>query len=871
MRLHTRAALIAAVTSAALLTTGLPVAAQTPTADAAAAAARASSPPTPIAPDAPEPATPPTGAAEEAPVTDPSALPEASAAAAPPTIRNPITDSFSDSYADPSILRGKDGWYYLYATSDPLVAGGEFGLMHISRTRDFAEWEYLGTVFDDDTKPAWADEDSFFWAPDVRYLGGEYLMYYTVTDSAAKPGDDAGIGVASAPTPAGPWRDSGRPVVESRAIPDTDPVQYRGLIDPALFTDDDGRNYLYVGGFAGGLAVVELDATGRRTIGDLQQTAVSDRYEGSYVVKHDGYYYLMVSAAGCCSAVVSGYSVFAGRSESPRGPFVDREGVPMNQSQAGGTQVIAANGNTWVGVGHHAVITDVSGQDWMLYHGIDRDDGWLEEPGSINRRPTLIDRMDWIDGWPVVNAGAYASDGPITAPVTASAFGIDSDAPAAGSAFRGLGSTWRASTDRVGDAGAIAQLRPTRRVDAAALLRSSVRGEQRVTADVRLAGSGRGQGCVKLSGLRDGVAVCIDGNAHQLTLTSRSGGARDVQRVDIPRRIDLRDWLALTVELRAGGVYATVSESGLNDPAAEAVSTLARGDGAAALRLTATGPGADVDNVAVVPAFTPVIERVPDPAVGDVTYSQDFDSDLDDVLADGWQELGGPREESRERRSQSPDDGAVALRDPRSTATLGAPETIVPRAAPEDADEEGTGAYVSDGALEWPLRGDDLTGPDGTGANLVRDAPEGDWVAETKLRLDLGTDEVRNFQQAGLIVYENDDSFLRQSTLALGRARTIEFLKEIRFGDQTFSGGHLDGPADEVIWLRIRHTTNDAGEHLYRSASSIDGRTWRWGMVWTLPAGADTRIGLQAGGGADPEAAARFDYFRLRAAPYSLV
>ena len=30
-------------------------------------------------------------------------------------------------------------------------------------------------------------------------------MYFTVTDTAANPGGDPGIGVATAPTPAGPW------------------------------------------------------------------------------------------------------------------------------------------------------------------------------------------------------------------------------------------------------------------------------------------------------------------------------------------------------------------------------------------------------------------------------------------------------------------------------------------------------------------------------------------------------------------------------------------------------------------------------------------------------------------------------------------
>ena len=68
---------------------------------------------------------------------------------------------------------------------------------------------------------------------------------------------------------------------------------------------------------------------------------------------------------------------------------------------------------------------------------------------------------------------------------------------------------------------------------------------------------------------------------------------------------------------------------------------------------------------------------------------------------------------------------------------------------------------------------------------LLHDAtPNGTWIAETKLHLDLGENEVRNFQQAGLIAYENDDDFARLSSVAIWNTRQTEF------------GRELDGPAD---------------------------------------------------------------------------
>lgn len=737
----------------------------------------------------------------------------------PATITNPISSPFADSYADPAVLRGKDGWWYAYATSDPLVSGGEFGLMHMARTLDFAEWEYLGTVFDETTRPGWAAEGSFFWAPDVRYVDGEYRLYYTVTDSLAAPGADPGIGMATAPTPAGPWTDIGEPVLGSVELPgDGDEPRYQGLIDPSVFVDDDGEIYLYVGGFAGGPHVTRLDDTGRTAVGDLTQVAVGDRYEGSYVLRKGDYYYLMLSAAGCCSSVASGYSVFVGRSTSPMGPFVDADGVPLLDSRAGGTQVLASNGNRWVGVGHHAVLSDSTGQDWIVYHGIDREDGWLTEPGGINKRPMLIDRMDWVDGWPVVNAGAGASEEPVPGPVLGSAMGIDSQDPAAGRAFTALTGSFRSVTDTTTDAGAIASLQPKRKLPGIATARELLRGENRVAADVRL--DDDTELCWRVDGLRRTVSICLDESDRTLQVRAHGRGGTESAVVDVPDRIDLGEWHTLVVTLTADGLRAELQESGLGDPVAVAETDLPRGGGAQGLlSLLARGGGAELDNLTVAPLAEQPTELVPEPFVGDVQWSEGFDGDLDDVLANGWSLL-----------------------------------------------QEHPGLEVADGALQWPLTGGDSASGNG-GPALLRPAPEGDWVIETDLELDLGTDTVRNFQQGGLVVYAGPEQFVRLSSVALGEARVVEFFTKRVHQGAVVQGGHLDGPPATAITLRIVRTHNEAGEQLYRSAFSIDGgETWRWGMTWTMPAGTDVQIGLHAGGGATPATVASFEEFRVREA-----
>jgi arabinan endo-1,5-alpha-L-arabinosidase len=761
----------------------------------------------------------------------------------PATITNPISSPFADTYADPSILRGHDGYYYAYATSDPLRDGDEPGDMHVARTKDFSSWEYEGTVFDGDNRPEWAAKGSHFWAPDVRYINGKYAMYYTVTDSAAKPGEDMSIGMATAPTPTGPWTDSGGPVVESRVLEkaaedaDADPAEaaddsadnsdadeppsYQGLIDPALFADDDGSLYLYLGGFAGGPQVTRLSDDGTKAKGDLHQVASTDRYEGSFVVRHGKYYYLMLSAANCCGAASSGYSVFAGRSESPMGPFVDQDGNPLLDSRSGGTQVLASNGNKWVGVGHHAVFSDTTGQDWILYHGIDRNDSWLNEPGGINKRPMLVDKLDWIDDWPVVNEGKGASDQPVPGPTTGTALGIASDDPASGKALTSLSGSFRSTDDTSGDAGAVGALRPAHHLPAVATSRQVVHGNARIETDLRLADKD-GNVCARVDGLLGGTRVCLDGARGELSVRPAHGRTATTS---LPARVDPTQWHTLVVTADGGDVRAELQESRLEDPVAVAEThgkgTHAAWPRAGLLSLTSTRSGADLDNLSVAPLATAPAQKVADPEVGKVTGTESFDGSLADVEDRGWTLQG---------------------KDP--------------------------GMKVSGGKLSFPLTDHDVGGdPDqAKGAPLLlHDAPDGDWVMDADMHLDVGQDTVRDFQQAGLIVYGDDDQFVRLSSVALGTSRVMEFYKRDDADGEVVGGGHQDGPTAKDMTLRIMRTHNDDGEQIYRSAFSTDGgKTWKWGMTWTLPEGTDVQVGLQAGGGAKPATNAVFDEVRFR-------
>ena len=346
------------------------------------------------------------------------------------TYRNPLEvripgDGLVESCADPSIIRGQtpgDTAWYIYCTTDPLndedrdpVTGNfNFHFVPILRSYDLVNWTYMGDAFT--SRPGWVADDAGLWAPEIKYFNGQYYLYYTASWTDL-PGGGSAIGVATSPSPTGPWTDSGGPVVEPHA-PGCCPNDRRWVFDPEV-VEVGGQKYIFYGSYFGGISARTLTPDGLHSNPASQtEIAISNRYEGPNIVQRGGYFYLFVSATDCCRGPLTGYSVFVGRSTNILGPYVDRSGQSFLQGQVGGTPVISMNGNRWVGTGHNDVFTDFDGQDWMVYHAIDRFDPYFAEPNPqrLNKRPVLMDALDWVNGWPTVRGGQWASDTPQHAP-----------------------------------------------------------------------------------------------------------------------------------------------------------------------------------------------------------------------------------------------------------------------------------------------------------------------------------------------------------------------------------------------------------------------------------------------------------------------
>ncbi|GAB3607553.1 hypothetical protein GCM10027413_29620 [Conyzicola nivalis] len=320
------------------------------------------------------------------------------------------------SCADPDVIRGQekgDTSWYLYCTSDALFederdAAGGLVIHNVPmfRSEDLVTWSYVGDAFP--TKPSWVAPTGGVWAPEISYRDGRYLLYYGASETTL-PGGSSAIGVATSDSPTGPWTDTGVPVVNP------DPAG-RWQFDPEVLTTKDAT-YLYFGSYFGGIFARELATDGLTTDAASEtRITVDNRYEGAVVLRHGGWYYLLASATNCCNGPLTGYAVFAARSKSPLGPFVDRDGVSVLDGRVGGTPVLTQNGNRWVGTGHNTVFTDFDGQDWTIYHAVDQGDPYYAGDVGYTKRPALLDPLDWRQGWPVVRGGAGPSDETMPAP-----------------------------------------------------------------------------------------------------------------------------------------------------------------------------------------------------------------------------------------------------------------------------------------------------------------------------------------------------------------------------------------------------------------------------------------------------------------------
>jgi beta-xylosidase len=251
--------------------------------------------------------------------------------------------------ADPYVLQ-HEGKYYLYGT------GGRRGIKVYVST-DLANWSAAAGArggYALDSVDVWGSHG--FWAPEVYRIDGKFRMYFTVEEH---------IAVAESDSPLGPFTQTAANFAPFH--PDIKEI------DTHVFTDDDGRRYLYFVRFTGGnqLWVAEL-ADDLRSIKENTLTfcfgtsqpwedSAREPYpharvnEGPFILKHKGLYYLTYSANHTANP---DYGVGYATSTSPMGSWTKHEGNP----------ILTGNGTSINGPGHHSFTRSPSGQLYIVYH-----------------------------------------------------------------------------------------------------------------------------------------------------------------------------------------------------------------------------------------------------------------------------------------------------------------------------------------------------------------------------------------------------------------------------------------------------------------------------------------------------------------------
>jgi beta-xylosidase len=227
---------------------------------------------------------------------------------------------------DPTVLF-HDGKYYLYPTGDNRG-------YDVYVSMDLVNWQKGPRVF--------RSQEPGVWAPDVFYndLDRTFYLYYTVNGR---------IGVATANRPDGVFKDQGTLIDKA--------------IDAHMYRDQDGQYYLYYVEYPGFRIHVQPMASPLQKTGDPVhlieaedpwERKVAALTEAPWMLKHNGVYYLLYSAAAADSQE---YGIGYATAQSPIGPFSKYVNNP-----------IIKKGDGIFGPGHCSVTKTPDGQLWMVYH-----------------------------------------------------------------------------------------------------------------------------------------------------------------------------------------------------------------------------------------------------------------------------------------------------------------------------------------------------------------------------------------------------------------------------------------------------------------------------------------------------------------------
>ncbi len=280
-------------------------------------------------------------------------------------------------YADPDIIYShKTHKFYIYPTSDGFDGWGGFYFKTFS-SENLVDWQDEGIILDLHKDVDWANRNA--WAPCIieRKIAGEYKYFYYFT-AAQK------IGVAVSDNPAGPFVDSGEPLINFKP----NGVHGGQEIDPDVFLDpESGKYYLYWGnGYMGAVELNEDMVSIRKMSIKVIKTDPTFR-EGTHVFYRKGVYYFLWSEDDTRSP---NYRVRYAVAKSPTGPLTfPEDNIVIEKDPKAGIYA----------TGHNSTIQVPGTDEWyIVYHRFTYPEGIDMENGAGGfHREVCIDRMEFED------------------------------------------------------------------------------------------------------------------------------------------------------------------------------------------------------------------------------------------------------------------------------------------------------------------------------------------------------------------------------------------------------------------------------------------------------------------------------------------
>lgn len=255
--------------------------------------------------------------------------------------RNPVFAA-----ADPH-LTVADGRYWIYATTPREAGDPRWARLYAYSSPELRTWMRSGPVFSFEGVD-WIDDDGaprhHLWAPALLASAGRYYLFYSVGPQNPTP---SRLGVAVGTSPAGPFRDSGAPLLTGG----------NGFeaIDPMVFVDPKTRvAYLYAGGSAGStLRVFELAPSFTAIKREVSVPQPRHFTEGPFMHERNGVYYLSYSQGRWDR---SDYSSHYSTAPTPLGPWTYRG-------------VLLSSDARRKGPGHHSIAQNPGTGEWFIaYH-----------------------------------------------------------------------------------------------------------------------------------------------------------------------------------------------------------------------------------------------------------------------------------------------------------------------------------------------------------------------------------------------------------------------------------------------------------------------------------------------------------------------